>query len=393
MKKKLWIIIMVCCVFIGITNVAYAQSTTMSADGLNVDELHEFILENSTVNGSIRRYDTFTISDQEIRLFPETTLSIQDAIEMYPNGYTYIIDKADKLGIISDVDDAQFQSFVKCFAMFESGDSILSAECQGFAIFMDYYENAAINKGILSEASLLVASAEEIDLLMPIQENSKKTIASGEVSVLQEKVNVVSDSAYNATAAVNYAYSWWNKTNNSDYPYYSEYYGMDTSSNAYNDLDEGRSGQSEPKRAWSDCTNFVSQCLVAGGVAQVKSGIILPHQKTSNWYYSDSKPSHTWGGASNFYNHWKDRVGVADSTSQLGLGDVISIDFGSDGSPDHTVIIVSEGTTDSTKTLAAHSTDRYNTYYSDGELYSFSIEYLYSHETWSIYGFVIDLAF
>ena len=393
MKKKSWIAIMVCCFLISITNVAYAQSTTISGDGLNADELYEFILENSSVNGSIRKYDTFTISGQEIRLYPETTLTIQEAIDMYPNGYNYIIDKANELGINPDADDAQFQSFAKSFAMFESGDSILSTECQGFAIFMDYYENAAINLEILSQASLNIASTEEINLLMPIAENSKRTIASGEVSVLQKEVNTISDSAYDATAAVNYAYSWWNKTNNSNYPYYAEYYGMDTSSDAYNDLDQGRSGQSDPKRAWSDCTNFVSQCLAAGGVPQVKSGFILPHQKTSNWYYSDSKPSHTWGGALNFYNDWKNRRGVADSTSQLGLGDVISIDFGGDGSPDHTVIIVSEGTTDSTKTLAAHSTDRYNTYYSDGGLYSFSIEYLYSHETWSIYGFVIDLAF
>lgn len=392
MKKKMTLAFLACYILVSITTMAYAQDMTLSADGLNVTELSDFVLENSSIDESIRTYDTFEVSGQEIRLYPETTVSAQDAIELYPIGYAYIVNKAEEMGIESDMDNKHFQEFVKSFAMFESGDSTLSAECQAFAVYMDYYENAAINNEILSAVSARSSSFEEIESLMPIADNSRTT-ASGEKVVLQDELNVISNSSYDAAAAVNYAHSWWNKTNNSDYPYYAEYYGMDTSSNAYNDLDEGRSGQSDPERGWSDCTNFVSQCLVAGGVSQVKSGLILPHQKTSNWYYSDSKPSHTWGGASNFYNHWKDRVGVADSTSQLGLGDVISIDFGSDGSPDHTVIIVSSGTTDSTKTLAAHSVDRYDTYYSDGEQYSFSIEYLYSHETWSIYGFVIDLAF
>lgn len=393
MKKRLWTFVVVISLLVSTIDVAYAQNTPLFAEIILEGKLSEVALENISLNESIRTYDSFEVSGQEIRLYPETTLSAQEAIEMFPNGYAYIADSAEELGIPSELDNVQFQSFAKRFAMFESSDSGLAAECQSFAIYMDYYENAAINSEILSAASLRSISSEELEELMPINASSKATTASGEESVLQSEINTVSSSTYDANAAVSYAYSWWNKTNNSDYPYYAEYYGMDASKNDYNDLDEGRTGQSVPVRGWSDCTNFVSQCLLAGGVTQVKSGLFLPHQKTSNWYYSDSKPSHTWGGASNFYNHWKDRVGVADSTSQLGLGDVISIDFGSDGSSDHTVIIVSAGTTDSTKTLAAHSTDRYNTYYSDGELYSFSIEYLYSHDTWRIYGFVIDLAF
>lgn len=391
--KKIITILMAFCLLINIPTVTHAQGITLSADNIATDGLEDFVFDNSSINETIRTFENFEISGQEVRLYPETTISAQEAIEMYPTGYAYIVSEAEALGISSDMDNTQFQEFAKSFAMFESGNSVLATECQSFAIYMDYYENAAINDEILKAVSARNISVEEIESLMPIAANSKTTTASGEESTLQGEINAVSDSSYNAVAAVNYAYTWWNKTNNSDYPYYAEYYGMDTSSNDYNDLDEGRTGQSNPERGWSDCTNFVSQCLIAGGVPQVKSGLILPHQKTSNWYYNDSKPSHTWGGASNFYNHWNNRVGVADSTSQLGLGDVISIDFGGDGSPDHTVIIVSSGTTDSTKTLAAHSADRYDTYYSDGTLYDFSIEYLYSHETWSIYGFVIDLAF
>ena len=391
--KKIITILMAFCLLVNIPTVTYAQGITLSADNIATDGLEDFVFNNSSINETIRTFENFEIFGQEVRLYPETTISAQEAIEMYPTGYAYIVSEAEALGISSDMDNTQFQEFAKSFAMFESSDSILTAESHSFAIFMDYYENAAINDEILSAVSARSLSSDKLESIMPMANNSKKTAASGEDISLQDETSVISGSSYDAAAAVNYAFAWWDKTNNSDYPYYAEYYEMDTSRNDYNDLDEGRTGQSDPKRAWSDCTNFVSQCLVAGGVPQVKSGLFLPHQKTNNWYYNDSKPSHTWGGASNFYNHWNNRVGVADSTSLLGLGDVISIDFASDGSPDHTVIIVSSGTTDSTKTLAAHSADRYDTYYSDGTLYDFSIEYLYSHEEWSIYGFVIDLAF
>ena len=132
--------------------------------------------------------------------------------------------------------------------------------------------------------------------------------------------------------------------------------------------------------------------MVAGGVTQIKSGLILPHQKTENWYYNDNTPSHTWGGASNFYNHWSSRAGVASSSSDLGIGDAVSIDFGGDGSPDHTVIIVSAGSNNNTKYLASHTTDRYKFYYSNGTLYPFTLAYLYE-QGWIIYGYEIDEIF
>lgn len=391
MKKILAILLT-----LGIINnadIVYAQEMKLSIASNSLDELSDYAFENSIVNGTIRIFKSFEVSGREIRLFPETIVSAQEAIDTYPDGYAYIVGEAEKMGINVDMDNVQFQEFVKTFALFESCNSLLTEECNSLAIYMDYYENAAINAEILSAASKRTLVADELELLMPITSNSKTTMATGEDISVQDKKNTTKSSAYDATAAISYAYSWWNKTNNIDYSYYAEYYGVDTSRNDYNDLDIDCDGQSDVRRAWSDCTNFVSQCLVAGGVPQIKSGLILPHQKISNWYYSDTKPSHTWGGASNFYNHWKNRVGVAESTSLLGLGDVISIDFAGDGSPDHTVIIVSEGNTDSTKLLAAHSTDRYNNYYSDGMEYNFSVEYLYTHEEWSIYGFVIDSAF
>ena len=66
--------------------------------------------------------------------------------------------------------------------------------------------------------------------------------------------------------------------------------------------------------ARSDCTNFVSLRISAGGMKYRKTGILLPHRQSSNWYYEDKKPSHTWGGANNFYLHWKERAGIAENS-------------------------------------------------------------------------------
>lgn len=119
-------------------------------------------------------------------------------------------------------------------------------------------------------------------------------------------------------------------------------------------------GTGNNKRTWQDCANYVSQCLAAGGAEQIESGWLLPHQKTENWYYSDSKPSHTWGGAPNFFNHWKDRVGVRSSTNDAKKGDPFSVDYGGDNIPEHTLIITSvSGTSTSNMKYACHTSDQF----------------------------------
>ena len=53
----------------------------------------------------------------------------------------------------------------------------------------------------------------------------------------------------------------------------------------------------------NDCTNFVSQCLSAGGKDQVGSVINRPNDDV--WFYGsfEATTSYTWGGAQNLYRH------------------------------------------------------------------------------------------
>ena len=155
------------------------------------------------------------------------------------------------------------------------------------------------------------------------------------------------------------------------------------------DLDENAEGQSAIRRGWSDCTNFVSQCLSYGGFQYRKSGLILPHRQSKNWYYDNGKPSHTWGGANNFYQHWESRAGIAKTSDLLTAGDVISVDFTKDGDIDHTAIITSNiNNTNESKLLTQHSIDR-SEFLPTGDY--FSLANLYSQD-YKIYGYEMDKA-
>lgn len=389
MKKRLWASILASALALSFTSMtAYAEGTSM----LSVRDLTAIAEERATVSGDYKVYDSFTVNGQEIRLFSEPTMTAEEAIISYASAYELVVAAAEDRGISTSMDDPEFQSFAKIYAaMFEDGNEELVSECKAFCVYMDYYENIAQNEEILKAiSSSSTRATEEVDLQSMMPTNIQSTASSGETTSMNEIATV--SSGYDTAAVVTYASTWWNKTNNEDYPYYANYFNLSTSTNAYNDLDSGRGGQSSTRRSWSDCADFVSQCLAAGGVPQIKSGLILPAQKTENWYYNDSKPSNTWGGANNFFQHWKNRAGVASSSGDLGVGDAVSIDFGGDGSPDHTVIIVQAGSSDSSKYLASHTFDRYMFIYSNGSLSNFTLEYLYNNN-WTIYGYEIDKIF
>lgn len=143
---------------------------------------------------------------------------------------------------------------------------------------------------------------------------------------------------------------------NIKYGYYAHYNKHPSPYN--NDMWSG--GTENNKRTWNDCANFVSQCLKAGGANYIKNGIWLPHQKDENWYYSDSKPSHSWGGASNFQKHWSKRVGTRSSSGDSKVGDPVSLDYNGDGLADHTVIITTVNSRASRDVLyAGHTSDQF----------------------------------
>ena len=303
----------------------------------------------------------------EVRYASVFSASQAEARKYGYSKYQGIIDglvaTAKKQGIVlsDDIDDKTLQAFAKRqFLLTEDPDVI------AFIKFLDIYENydynnemrklaAAIETREYASTNDLLSDEDLFTLLsmMPVTISGTAENGSDDGSDINSETGLP---GYDANAAVSYAYSWWNKTNNTIYGYYARYnnHPDPTNNNMWSE------GTGNNYRTWADCANFVSQCLAAGGAQQIKKGLIMPHTRTGNWYYSDSKPSHTWGGASNFFNHWSDRVGTRSSASQTKKGDPFSVDYGGDDIPDHTLIITSvSGTSLSNMKFACHTADQY----------------------------------
>lgn len=124
---------------------------------------------------------------------------------------------------------------------------------------------------------------------------------------------------YNQIAAANYALKYALSSNSSSYRTYT-----------------------------NDCTNFISQCLAAGGWTE--TGSTLNRTQSDVWFYNslgESLTSYTWAGANNHYQFHKvsGRSTMGTYTGQLRLGDILQVDFTGDGVVDHTVIVSKEDST------------------------------------------------
>ncbi|MFC4559091.1 amidase domain-containing protein [Virgibacillus kekensis] len=116
--------------------------------------------------------------------------------------------------------------------------------------------------------------------------------------------------SYNRHAAVQYAERWWNSYNP-----------------AYRKFDV-------------DCTNFISQCLYAGGAPMRGAP-----NRGEGWWYQGDNWSYSWAVAHSLRWYLSgSQAGLkgkeVESASNLLLGDVICYDFQGDGRWDHNTIVV-----------------------------------------------------
>jgi hypothetical protein len=132
-----------------------------------------------------------------------------------------------------------------------------------------------------------------------------------------------------------------------------------------------------------DCTNFISQCLHAGGIPMV-------HVSNPNrgWWYKrgpGGRPSwsYSWTVANTFYHLLKaggptKRCQQVASASELRLGDVICYDWDGDGRYNHSTIVTAF-TPDREPLVNAHTINsRYRHYlYRDSTSYTPRIRYAF----------------
>ena len=132
-------------------------------------EIYKLADKHSTVIGDLKEFTPFEVNRHKIRLYTETLITADKAMELYPDAYNMCVEGAAEYNLPTSIDDREFQEFAKIYAgMNENGSEEFIAQCMEFARFLDYYENSDINKQILSLAgSKDESSAYELEDIMP----------------------------------------------------------------------------------------------------------------------------------------------------------------------------------------------------------------------------------
>ncbi|KIL46738.1 amidase domain-containing protein [Jeotgalibacillus soli] len=151
--------------------------------------------------------------------------------------------------------------------------------------------------------------------------------------------------AYNPEKAVSYAERWWNSYNPA-YPKFEV-----------------------------DCTNYISQCLFAGGWRMTG----YPN-RSRGWWLQGGTWSYSWSVANalRWYLDSGNRATRKQYASDLQLGDVICYDFEGDGRVNHTVI-VTKIRSDGTPLVNAHTNNSRarDWRYKDSAAYTLSTQYFF----------------
>lgn len=135
---------------------------------------------------------------------------------------------------------------------------------------------------------------------------------------------------YNRERAVEYAHKWAFKRN----PAYYDFTGIG-----------------------GDCTNFISQCIHAGGAP-------MNYKKDMGWYYiSASKRAPAWSGVQFLYNFLTSNRGIGPIgkpiyREEIEIGDIVQLSF--DGyTYEHSLLVVEVGNPVSEETIliATHTDD------------------------------------
>lgn len=155
---------------------------------------------------------------------------------------------------------------------------------------------------------------------------------------------------YDRTRAVAYANEWWDKFH-PDFPMFRV-----------------------------NCTNFVSQCLFAGG-APMRGA---PNRE-DGWWYNGENWSFSWSVAHSLYWYLKTsetglRAREVTTAKELYPGDIICYDFQGDHRWDHTTIVVGFDQTGE-PVVNAHTDHSYHRFwtYHDSSAWTDKITYSFFH--------------
>jgi cell wall-associated NlpC family hydrolase len=127
-----------------------------------------------------------------------------------------------------------------------------------------------------------------------------------------------------------------------------------------------------------DCTNFISQCLYAGGFPMVGG-----RDRAKGWWYRQGRPdnwSYSWAVANSFYWFLRSRAQQVLRVEDLQLGDVICYDFEGDGRWNHSAIVTYKDENGQAYVNAHTNNSQYRYWpYQDSAAWTPRIKYAFFH--------------
>lgn len=89
--------------------------------------------------------------------------------------------------------------------------------------------------------------------------------------------------------------------------------------------------------AGGDCTNYLSQGLLAGGWKQIST--VTP-EEYDTWYYASNGTADAWIGVNewSWFTQTAKRTTALANVYQMDIGDVLQVDFNADGDKDHSMM-------------------------------------------------------
>lgn len=297
---------------------------------------------------------TFAFADVEGTVPEEKNGFAVMEVENVNEAEDYVKGYFEENNIDIELGTPEYAEFLTDILMFENNDVLKDSEgYENFKIYASEYLSEMNNgeKTVVEEDAVLLNSEEQEKTIDEIKQEANEEEAESSadsVAVLA----LETESSYSDKKAVAYARKWA-KSRNSKYK------------------DHGG----------NDCTNFVSQCVAAGGESMKKPSSVPEGVKdtTKYWYsvkyqadYRNNNPVYAWKETTSFtrvadfYTYWKNKnITTASYSSKAKLqngasvGDVVQLKNG-DGKYFHSIIIT--GGSKGNRTYCAHSHNKLDAY-------------------------------
>ncbi|GAE36245.1 amidase domain-containing protein [Halalkalibacter akibai] len=213
-----------------------------------------------------------------------------------------------------------------------------------------YLEEHRENRRALFEGDELITDSIQ---LSEQEREAVNPLADASFSSLNQRTindRSYSERSYDRREAVRYAERWWDDYN------------------------------PEYRKFENNCTNFISQCLRAGGLPM--SG---HSDRSKGWWYRGKNWSYSWSVAHAMRWHLSGskqglRGEERESASELEPGDIICYDFNGDGRWQHTTIVVAKDANGEPLVNAQTANSRMRYWkYEDSTAYTPNIKYKFFH--------------